>query len=164
MRDFYFLRISQYLTKDRISILQHKSKTEKGFEILEKWIRLNKSILYKTSLSDGSIQSYSNAMSCYDRLKNHVKSMKSRFDLPEGVDEKCASLLDPSTIQEAYIRTKKLICDGSRTGEVYKVWINCRYYVIKIAVKTPTNEMIELDQLIKELKQEAEVYKRLSFL
>lgn len=158
MQDFYFIRIGEELINGRISIIQHKSKTNKGFEILKKWIDLNRTIIYTTY---NTCPLAHTIVSCYDRIKEHDKSMKSRLDLPEGVDEKCASLLDPSTNQEAFMRTEQLICDCSRTGVVYKFRIDERYYAIKIAVET---RRVGLDELIEELKQEAQIYKRLSFL
>lgn len=170
MRDFHFIRISEYLYRDddNYNLIHYRVKNQsQAIEILENWIYISE-ILYYTNnqrtTTDLTQARIDEMITEYDKIKGFVGKMKKLLKLPQGVDEKCASLLMDTEIQDAYMRHKKEICKTSRTGEVYKIKIDDRNYVIKIATHNAFNRHICVEQLESELNNEASIYKRLSYL
>lgn len=169
MRDFHFMRISEYLNSDqRFNIIHYRVKyQQQAFEILDNWIYISEILYYEsiqtttTALTTDTIADMKKA---YNKILSHVNEMKKLLNLPQGVNEGCARLLKDTEIQDAYKRHKEEICKTSRTGEVYKIKIDDSNYVIKVAAHNGLNQHINLEQLKLELKNEASIYKRLSYL
>ena len=133
-----------------------------GFDLLHRWLVLLDSL--RTKKNKKMLSWYKKMHEIHQSLFNRSENIL-QLDLNESgkrpmnlncYDNYLTDQINENEIVSAY-NEKVIICKSSRTGIVYKIEIGGKFYALKV----PTNDDPDI---IKELINEADIYKRLAYL
>ena len=155
MRDFRFLvlllKAGSLVLYDYL--IQPSSKLN-GFVILNNWLNLVHSFR-ETQCQDQVIEDWFRDMNF---ARKEIKKIAN--DIQDSLKKNATQTwISKDQIIDAYKSNKtELICDElhSRTGRVYKIHINDQAYALK--VPRLTGDQRECEEILSELKNEADIY------
>jgi hypothetical protein len=154
MSDFRFLLLLdtiQTIENKVIRLLDYKVLSTDGFRMLKNWIYFMNLLLTNNCHDETKKKRIENMSTAQSAIKAKANFFKYQFT------STVKTTISKDEIIKAYkSNTTKLICDEkhSRTGRVYKIHINDKAYALKVPRMTGD----KCEEILSELKNEADIY------